>query len=106
MLEYIDYKHEKIVNNFLSSMNVSSAYLYYSNFKFYADVKHLLKNPIVSHKDKKTFEKFCRHWIVTQGVCDIKWLTKIKNMLKYYSIKQKGLMHNSTQKQLRLTKRV
>jgi hypothetical protein len=83
-----EYQHEKRISKFLASVSVSPKYLEYDNFAVYAKVKHYLKTILVNEHDRKTFEKFCRHWIVTKGVCEIKWLTKVKGMLKYYKQKE------------------
>ncbi len=85
--EYINYSHENRVSKFLASVSVSPKFLEYDNFAVYAQVKHYLKTILVNERDRKTFEKFCRHWVVTRGVCETKWLTKIKGMLKYYNNK-------------------
>lgn len=88
MCNYINYKHENRVSKFLASVSVSPKYLEYDNFNLYADVKHYLQFKLISERDAKTFEKFCRHWIVTRGAVESKWLTKILGMLKYYKQKE------------------
>jgi len=91
--EYVNFKHENRVSKFLASVNVSPKFLNYDNFAVYAEVKQYLKFKLISERDSKTFEKFCRHWVVTQGICEKKWLTKVKGMLKYY--KQKELNYHA-----------
>jgi len=86
--DFINFKHENRISKFLASVSVSPKYLEYDNFKLYAEVKHYLKFKLISERDAKTFNKFCRHWIVTQGAVESKWLTKIAGMLKYYKQKE------------------
>ena len=97
-----DAKADKPANKYFSANGISTDWLYYDNFKTFGAVKRLCEHPIVNKKDQKTFRKFCAQWIIHKGVVDIKQLTSIKKMLKYYAQKE----YNTQDKQARLAKRI
>lgn len=104
MTDYMDYAHEKRVEKFLKSVCVPSEYLNYDNVSEYSNAKQLLKTDLLNPYDRRSLNRFTRHWVVTRGKVKQARLDDIRRRLKHYNQKQTRQKNNANQKELRLAR--
>ncbi len=85
-----NYKHEQLVKNFFKQKGLDSDSVTYPHSVTYSDAKAFAESDITTEVDKKRFNKFCRHWFITQGNVEPKHLERITKMLKYYKNKRQN----------------
>jgi len=93
--------HEQNVADFLRGKNLNKKTVSQPHANTYSQAKQYSKKDIVSNRDRKQLNKFCRSWIVQKGAVKQKHLTAIQNMLKYYTQKERNAQSKALREQLR-----
>ena len=83
----LEQQHERAVNQFLASVNIPSAYLYYDNVVEYSNANQLLKSNILNDHDRRVLDLFTRHWVIKHGTIAQARIEDIQRRLKYYNHK-------------------
>jgi len=96
-----EYKHEKLVRNFLRSKHIPIDYINYDNVEIYSRVKQFINQSYIAETDQRLFDKFCRTWVINKGILKTKYLAKIQAKLEYYS----NRLYNNTMRTRRLQRR-
>ena len=87
-----------ITDRYLKKAGLPVQFVNYDNCRTYIRAKKTAYCHLISEHDQKVLQKFCKQWIIHNGVLPEKTLRRIQSMVKYYAQKQQN--YNCKQRRL------